>query len=59
MSACICLIRWPRLYVVIDGVRHEVEPAVADSPTSTLLRAWCAGEYTYPFRLVAAQSRAA
>ncbi|BCY11125.1 hypothetical protein [Actinoplanes sp. L3-i22] len=61
-SACICLIRWPRLYVVIEGVRYEVEPAAADTPTSALFRAWCAGcgaEYTYPFRTVAAQTRAA
>ncbi|GAA0451560.1 hypothetical protein Aca07nite_56140 [Actinoplanes capillaceus] len=43
MSACICLTRWPRLYVLIEGVRYEVEPAVADSPTSALFRAWCAG----------------
>jgi hypothetical protein len=55
MSACICLTRWPRLYVAIEGVRYEVEPAVADSP---LFRAWCA-EYNYPFRLVTVQSRAA
>jgi hypothetical protein len=59
MSACICLTRWPRLYVVIEGVRYEVEPAVADSPTSALFRAWCGAEYTYPFRLVTAQSQAA
>jgi hypothetical protein len=62
MSACICLTRWPWLYVLIEGVRHEVEPAVADSPTSALFRAWCAGcgvEYTYPFRLVTTQSQAA
>jgi hypothetical protein len=55
MSACICLIRWPRLYVVIEGVRYEVERTVADTATSTLFRAWCAGcgaEYTYPFRVV-------
>jgi hypothetical protein len=61
-SACICLIRWPRLYVVIEGVRYEVEPAEADSPTSALFRAWCAGcgaEYTYPFRTIAAQTLAA
>ncbi|MBW6435839.1 DUF4158 domain-containing protein [Actinoplanes hulinensis] len=44
------------------GVRYEVEPAEADTPTSALFRAWCAGcgaEYTYPFRTVAAQTRAA
>ena len=61
-TACICVIRWPRLYVVIEGVQYEVEPAVADSPTSALFRAWCAGcgtEYTYPFRLSTAHSRAA
>jgi len=43
-------------------VRYEVEPAAADSPTSALFRAWCAGcgaEYTYPFRLVTIQSQAA
>lgn len=63
MSACICLTRWPRLYVVIEGVRREVEPTVADTATSALFRAWCAGcgaEYTYPFRLVQpGQQRAA
>ena len=54
-GTCICLIRWPRLYVVIDGVRCEAEPCETDTPTSALLRAWCAGcgaEYTYPFRRV-------
>jgi hypothetical protein len=33
-SACICLVRWPRLYVVIESMRYEVEPAEADSPQS-------------------------
>jgi hypothetical protein len=42
-ATCICRIRWPRLYIAIEGVRHEVEPAEADSPTSALFRAWCAG----------------
>jgi hypothetical protein len=52
-SACICLIRWPRLYGVMEGTRYEVEPAEAETPTSALFRAWCAGcgvEDAYPFR---------
>jgi hypothetical protein len=60
-SACICLIRLPRLDVVIDGVRYEVEPPEADTPTSALFRAWCAGcgaEDTDPFRTVDARTRA-
>jgi hypothetical protein len=48
VSACICLIRWPRLYVVIEGVRYEVEPTVADTATSALFRAWCAGCVVQP-----------
>lgn len=48
---------------MIDGVRYEVEPVLADSPTSALFRAWCAGygaEHTYPFRLsTTAHNRAA
>jgi hypothetical protein len=47
---------------MIEGLRYEVEPVATDSPTSALFRGWCAGcgaEYTYPFRLVAVQSRAA
>ena len=62
MSACICLIRWPRLYVRIEGVRYEVEPAETDTPTSARSRAWCAGcgaEYTYPFRVSTTPHRAA
>lgn len=50
------------LYVVIEGVRYEVEPAEADTPTSVLFRAWCAGcgaEYTYPFRVSTTTRRAA
>ena len=30
---CICRIRWPRLFVMIRGVRYEVEPAEADIST--------------------------
>jgi len=61
-SACICLTRWPRLHIVIEGVRYEVEPAEADTPTSALFRARCAGcgaEYTYPFRMVIPHAPAA
>ena len=61
-GTCICRFHWPRLYALIDGVRYEVEPCEADTPPSALFRAWCAGcgaEYTYPFRTVAAQTRAA
>ncbi|BEL04989.1 hypothetical protein Q0Z83_031800 [Actinoplanes sichuanensis] len=37
MSACICLTRWPRLYILIEGVRYEVEPAETDSPDQCLV----------------------
>ena len=62
MAACTCPIHWRQLYTMIENVRYEVEPTVADSPTSALFRAWCAGcgaEYVYPFRLSTVQSRAA
>ncbi len=54
-ATCTCRIHWVRLYAVIDGVRYAVEPTVADTASSVLFRAWCAGcgaEYTYPFRVV-------
>jgi hypothetical protein len=47
---------------VIEGVRYDVWPDAADTPTSVLFRAWCAGcgaEYMFPFRLGTAQGRAA
>jgi hypothetical protein len=62
MCACICRIRRPRSYVEIEGRRYEVEPSAADTPTSALLRAWCAGrgaEYTCPYRLVTIQNQPA
>ena len=58
MGRCICWIRWPWLYVVIEGVGYEVEPVVADTSVGALFCAWCAGcgaEYMYPFRLVTVQ----
>ncbi len=61
-AACTCLIRWRRLYAVIDGVRYAVEPAVADTATSMLFRAWCAGcdtEYPHSFRISSPDIRAA
>jgi hypothetical protein len=54
-TAYTCRIHWPRLYLVVSGVRHAVEPTPADTPTSVLFRTWCAGcgaEYTYPFRVI-------
>jgi hypothetical protein len=56
------LIRWRRLYAVIEGVRYTVEPTVAETVTSMLFRAWCAGcgaEYPYSFRLGERDGRAA
>ena len=62
-GTCACRVHWQRLYTVVEGMRYEVEPTTADTPTSMLFRAWCAGccgEYTYPFRVVArAEQRAA
>ncbi len=58
-GTCICWIRWPRLHVVIGGSRHEVEPAVADRPVSTLSRTWCAAcgdRILSPFRGVVVQN---
>jgi hypothetical protein len=55
MRTCICWIRRPWLYVVIEGVGYEVEPAVADSSIGALFRAWwagCGAKYTYPSPLV-------
>jgi hypothetical protein len=52
--ACTCPVHWRRLYTVIAGKRYTVEPAPADTPSSRLFRAWCAGcgaEFTYPFRI--------
>ncbi|MGJ3227101.1 hypothetical protein ACQEUV_17320 [Micromonospora aurantiaca (nom. illeg.)] len=54
--------QWQRLYIVIEDVRYEVEPAAADTATSLLFRAWCGGcgtEFTFPFRLGARDLRAA
>jgi hypothetical protein len=64
MSAATCTCRppWPRLNIVIDGGRYEVQPAAAVTPTSALFRARCAGcgaEYPHPFRLSATQTRPA
>ncbi|PWU52728.1 hypothetical protein DLJ47_17905 [Micromonospora sp. S4605] len=61
-AACTCPIRWRRLYTTIEGIRYEVKPAPADTPTSLLFRAWCAGcgaEFTYPFRVDPAHDQAA
>jgi len=61
-AACTCLIRWRRLYTVIEGIRYEVEPTPVDTAISSQFRAWCVGcgiEFTYPFRVSAAQDRAA
>jgi hypothetical protein len=47
---------------VIEGVRYEVEPTVADTATSLLFRAWCVGcgaEFTYPFRIASRDLHAA
>jgi hypothetical protein len=52
VAACDCSAS--QLYAVIDGVRYEVEPAEATTPTSALFRAWCAdcgGEFVEPFRV--------
>lgn len=61
-AACTCMPQWQRLYIVIEDVRYEVEPAAADTATSLLFRAWCGGcgtEFTFPFRLGARDLRAA
>jgi hypothetical protein len=61
-AACLCPIRWRRLYAMIEGTRYEVEPSLGDTATSLLFRAWCAGcgaEYTHPFRISATRHQAA
>lgn len=60
--ACLCPIRWRRLYTMIEGTRYEVNPSPVDTATSLLFRAWCAGcgvEYTHPFRISATRDQAA
>ncbi|PPT11637.1 hypothetical protein CYQ11_00840 [Streptomyces cinnamoneus] len=46
---------------MIEGVRYEVEPSVADSPVSALSRAGAlaaGAECMHPFRRVTVQNRA-
>ncbi len=61
-TACLCPMRWRHLYAMIEGTRYKVDPSLADTATSLLFRAWCAGcgaEYTHPFRISATHAQAA
>lgn len=61
-TACLCPTRWRHLYAMIEGTRYKVDPSLADTATSLLFRAWCAGcgaEYTHPFRISATHAQAA
>lgn len=53
-ASCLCAHPWQQLFTVISGLRYEVVPAPALTPTSALFRAWCSDcgiGYPHPFQI--------